>query len=255
MVCAGYLVAFWNWRAVFWAGGALVGLGYVAIQLLLSSRWRPVPYAAVHLPSTALFAAAMLALAFGCSTLARPLLGYACVAAGVTLSLGFLALQRRLAQPLLNIELLARNTVLGRALLVQLLLYTQAFCSVFLLSIHMQVVLGETATSAGHVIAVRSLLMALIAPLAGALSDRLHASRVAAWGVAIAFASVLFAVTLDEASSLLHVAAMLALQGIGFAFFSSPNMAIVMNAVPAERRSIASALAAQARSSACSPAC
>jgi hypothetical protein len=149
-VCAGYLVAFWNWRAVFWAGGALVGLGYVAIQLLLSSRWRPVPYGAVHLPSTALLAAAMLALAFGCSTLARPLLGYACVAAGVTLSLGFLALQRRLAQPLLNIELLARNTVLGRALLVQLLLYTQAFCSVFLLSIHMQVVLGETATSAGH---------------------------------------------------------------------------------------------------------
>lgn len=41
-VCAGYPVAFWNWRAVFWAGGALVGLGYVAIQLLLSSRWRPV---------------------------------------------------------------------------------------------------------------------------------------------------------------------------------------------------------------------
>ena len=66
--------------------------------------------------------------------------------------------------------------------------------------------------------------------------------------MAIAFASALFAVTLDEASSLLHVAAMLALQGIGFALFSSPNMAIVMNAVPAERRSIASALAAQARS-------
>lgn len=52
--------------------------------------------------------------------------------------------------------------------------------------------LGESATSAGHVIAVGSLLMALIAPIAGALSDRLHPSRVEAWGVAIAFGSARF---------------------------------------------------------------
>src|SRR6185503_12973793 len=247
-VCAGFLVDRWGWRAVFWAGGALVVLGCLAIQLLLPSAWRRPPPAAVHLPSTCLIAAAMLLLAFGCSTLRLPLLGYGCVCAGLALTIGFILLQRRLAQPLLNVEMLMRNAVLSKALLVQLLLYTQAFCSVFMVSIFVQVVLDQAANTAGQVLAIGSLLMALLAPLAGALSDRYRPLFVSTIGVSIAFASALFAVSLDEQAGLVRVALVLAVQGIGFAFFSSPNMTTVMNAVPAQRRSIASALAAQARS-------
>jgi len=247
-VCAGFLVDRWGWRAVFWAGGALIVLGCIAIQLLLPSAWRRPPPGAVHGPSTALIAAAMLLLAFGCSTLRLPIFGYGCVAAGIALAVGFILLQRRLEQPLLNIEVLARNTVLSKALLVQLLLYTQAFCSVFMASIFMQVVLDAAARTAGQVLALGSLLMALIAPLAGRLSDKYRPVSVSSIGVGIAFASALFAVTLDEHAGLVRVALVLAVQGIGFAFFSSPNMTTIMNAVPAQRRSIASALAAQARS-------
>jgi MFS family permease len=116
-----------------------------------------------------------------------------------------------------------------------------------MVSIYMQVVLGQSAKTAGQVLAIGSLLMALIAPLAGALSDRYRANRVAGVGVAIAFASALLAIALDEGSGLIYVALMLAVQGVGFAFFSSPNMTLIMNAVPAQRSSIASALAAQAR--------
>jgi MFS family permease len=247
-VCAGFLIDHWGWRAVFWAGGALAVLGYLAIRLFLPSAWRRPQPGAVHGPSTFLIVAAMLLLALGCSTLRIPFLGYGCVAAGLALTAAFILLQRRLEQPLLNVEVLMRNTVLSKALLVQLLLYTQAFCSVFMVSIYMQVALGESAKTAGQVLAIGSLLMALIAPLAGTLSDRYRAVFVSTVGVAIAFGSALFAVTLDEHAGLVRVALMLAVQGIGFAFFSSPNMTTIMNAVPAHRRSIASALAAQARS-------
>lgn len=247
-VCAGFLIDHWGWRAVFWAGGALVVLGYVVIELLLPSAWRRAAPGAVHLPSSFLIAAAMLLLAFGCSTLRVPFLGYGCIGAGCVLTVAFILLQRRLEQPLLNVEVLMRNTVLSKALLVQLLLYTQAFCSVFMVSIYMQVVLEESAKTAGQVLAIGSLLMALIAPLAGRLSDQYRALFVSTLGVAIAFASALFAITLDEDAGLVHVAVMLAVQGVGFALFSSPNMTTIMNAVPANRRSIASALSAQARS-------
>jgi MFS family permease len=246
-VCAGFLIDHWGWRAVFWAGGALVVFGFFLIQLLLVSAWRRPPPEAVHLPSSLLVTAGMLLLAIGCSTLRLPIVGYACVAAGLAFTAVFLFWQRRLKEPLLNVEVLMRNTVLGKALLVQLLLYTQAFCSVFMVSIYMQVVLGQSAKTAGQILAIGSLLMALIAPLAGAFSDRYRANRVAGVGVAIAFASALLAIALDEGSGLIYVALMLAVQGVGFAFFSSPNMTLIMNAVPAQRRSIASALAAQAR--------
>ena len=52
---------------------------------------------------------------------------------------------------------------------------------------------------------------------------------------------------LDAGSQLLAVGLLLAVQGAGFAFFSSPNMATIMNAVPRERTGIASALSATAR--------
>jgi MFS family permease len=246
-VCAGFLIDHWGWRAVFWAGGGLVLLGYVAIQMLLASAWRRPPPGAVHLPSTLLIMAAMLLLAIGCSILGLPIVGYACAAAGLALTVLFLWWQRRLKSPLLNVDMLMRNTVLRDALLVQVLLYTQAFCSVFMLSIYMQVVLGAPAKTSGQILAIGSLLMALIAPFAGALSDRARPSRVASIGVAIAFASALLAIALDQRSGLMYVALMLAIQGVGFALFSSPNINIIMNSVPAERRTIASALAAQAR--------
>lgn len=246
-LCAGVLIDVSGWRAVFWAGGALVVLGFIAIQFLLASKWRRPPADAVHLPSTALIGVAMLLLAIGCSTLRTGAAGYASVGAGIALTAAFLAWQRRLEQPLINIDVLLKNKVLGGALFVQVLLYTQAFCSIFMVSIYMQVVLRQAANTSGQILAIGSLLMALIAPLAGALSDRYRAALVASAGVSVAFASALLATTLDQHTGLIYVATVLAVQGIGFAFFSSPNMTIVMNAVPPNRRSIASALAAQAR--------
>jgi MFS family permease len=73
-------------------------------------------------------------------------------------------------------------------------------------------------------------------------------AAIAAAGVAVALAAALMATRLDAGSHLAYVGLVLAVQGVGFAFFSSPNMTLVMNAVPPERTGIASALSAAARS-------
>ena len=246
-VAAGFLVDLWGWRAVFLVGGALVLMLLVPLQLLLKNSNRPVFSRSVHVPSTALVMAAMLALVAGAATLREGPLGYAGVALGLALFVPFVVLQRRVAAPLLNVEVLMRNRVLRNALLAQWLLYTNAFGAVFLLSLHLQSVLGQTANTAGQVIAVGSLLMALVAPFAGSLADRYRAQRIAAIGIAVGIVSALMGARLDALSGLLAVGLVLAVQGLGFAFFSSPNMALIMNAVPPERTGIASALGATAR--------
>lgn len=246
-ICAGFLVDLWGWRAVFLAGGALVLALLAPIQLLLAASGRRPAPRSIHLPSTLLILASMLALVGGAATVREGALGYAGLALGLVLLAAFVLLQRRVAQPLLNVEVLMRNGVLRNALLVQWLLYCNAFGTVFLLSLHMQSLLGHGANTAGQVIAVGSLLMALIAPFAGGLADRHRPALIAAAGVAIALVSALMGTRLDAGSQLLAVALVLAVQGVGFAFFSSPNMAIIMNAVPPERTGIASALGATAR--------
>src|ERR1044071_6617486 len=225
-IFAGFLVELAGWRAVFLAGGAVVLLLLAPIHFMLPAAWRRPAPRAVHLPSTALVSAAMLALVGGAATLREGAIGYGAMALGLALLAAFLFLQRRLAQPLLNVEVLARNRVLRNALLVQWLLYCNAFGTTFLLSLHMQSVLSYSPNIAGQVIAVGTLLMAAIAPLAGVLTDR----------------------TRPAALAPLFVALVLAVQGVGFAFFSSPNMTMVMNAVPPDRTGIASALTATARS-------
>ena len=247
-IFAGALVDLWGWRAVFIAGGALVLLLLAPIHFMLPATWRwPAPRA-VHLPSTLLAVTAMLALVGGAATLREGALGYAATALGLVLLAVFVFSQRRLAQPLLNVDVLMRNRVLRNALLVQWLLYCNAFGTVFLLSLHIQSVLGHAANTAGQVIAVGTLLMAAIAPLAGRLADRRAPAAIVSTGVAVVLAAALLATRIDASSSLLYIGIVLAVQGVGFAFFSSPNMTMVMNAVPPERTGIASALSATARS-------
>jgi MFS family permease len=247
-ICAGFLVDLWGWRSVFLVGGVVVLLLLLPAHLLLRASWTYPRGRAVHLPSALLITAAMLALVAGAASLREGAAGYAGVALGLALLIAFVFLQTRIDKPLLNVRILLENRVLGGALLVQWLLYCNAFGTVFLLSLYMQSVLGHAPDVAGEVLAVGTLLMAAIAPAAGALSDRLRPAAIASCGVAIALAAVIMAAFLGAGSSLFAVTAVLAVQGVGFAFFSSPNMAMVMNAVPRERSGIAAALSASARS-------
>ncbi|MFL6567036.1 MAG: MFS transporter [Burkholderiales bacterium] len=247
-IFAGFLVELAGWRAVFIAGGALVLLLLAPIHFMLPAAWRRPAPRAVHVPSTALVSLAMLSLVGGAATVREGAIGYGAMALGLALLAAFLFLQRRVAQPLLNVEILGRNRVLRNQLLVQALLYCNAFGTTFLLSLHMQSVLGHSPNTAGQVIAVGTLLMAAIAPLAGILTDRTRPAAIASLGVAIALAAALAATELGAGSPRVFVALVLAVQGVGFAFFSSPNMTMVMNAVPPERTGIAAALSATARS-------
>jgi MFS family permease len=60
--------------------------------------------------------------------------------------------------------------------------------------------------------------------------------------------SSLLATTLDAGSAPLAVAGCLAVQGLGYGLFSSPNMAMLMNSVPPAQATMASALGAMSRS-------
>jgi MFS family permease len=247
-ICAGFLVDLWGWRAVFLSGGALVLVLLAPIHFMLRAAWRRPPAGAVHVPSTLLVTAAMLALVGGAATVREGALGYGAMVLGLFLFFPFIYWQRRLGQPLLNVELLLRNTVLWRALLVQWLLYCNAFGTVFLLSLYLQTVLARSANTAGQVLAVGTLLMAAIAPFAGILADRTRPAVIASGGVAVVLIAALMATGLGAGSHLVHVGLVLAVQGVGFAFFSSPNTTMVMNAVPPNRTGIAAALSATARS-------
>jgi MFS family permease len=246
-VAAGALVEHHGWRGVFVGGGVLLFTLVALAQALMPSGWRR-PQRAPHPGSTGLLGVGVLALVFGTANIDRGPLGLALLALGGALLVAFVAWQGRLERPLLPVGMLRANRTLAGALGIQLLLYMNAFTSTFMLGLFLQVVLGAPAKTAGQVLATSSVLMALLAPVAGRLADRHPPRRVATLGVCGVLLAVLQAMRLDASSSLAMVAAALATQGLGYAFFSSPNMAIIINALPREAASTASSLSAAARS-------
>ena len=245
-IVAGYLTDAWGWRAVFIAGGAVL-LAARVIGHRVPSQWRwPAP-GTVHLPSAGLVALAMVLVVFGTANLRDGLTGYLASAAGLALGALFVIVQRRVARPLLDVALLTENPVLRRALLVQILIYTNAVCVGFMLSIYLQVTLGRSARDAGQILAIGTLFMVFVAPIAGAMADRVRPLLIVMTGVALTAIGSLIAAFLDAGSSLWHIAAVLAVQGVGFGLFSSPNMTIVMNSVPRAKASTAAALTANCR--------
>ncbi len=247
-ICAGLIVDAWSWRGVFFVGAALLLCMYALVESRMPSSWRWPERGAVHLPSAALLFAAVLCLVFGTAQITNAPLGPALLGLGLALALAFVLIQRRVARPLLDVGALMRHRVMRAALLVQLLLYMSAFCSTFMLSIYMQVSLGHPAKTSGLMLSISAVLMAALAPLAGALADRLRPGLIAGLGVALVLLASLLATGLGPSSSLVEVGAVLVAQGVGFALFSSPNMTIIMNSAAKSEVGMASALGAKSRS-------
>jgi MFS family permease len=86
-----------------------------------------------------------------------------------------------------------------------------------------------------------------VAPISGALSDRMGSRVLCAIGMVLLAGALLLLSRLTAEATFMDMAWRLALTGIGVAVFISPNSAAALTAVPARNRGIASGSVATAR--------
>ena len=75
----------------------------------------------------------------------------------------------------------------------------------------------------------------VMAPIAGALSDRLGSRLLCTIGVGVIAVAQIFLATLDLHSSLVRIMLPLVIWGIGWALFNAPNQSSILGAVSQER--------------------
>ena len=245
-LAGGWISDHLGWRNVFYVGGTWILLGGIPALVQLTEKWRR-PTAGMHWPSVLLIVLGMASVIAAVSADERHASPWPWAAAALALFGGFLTWQGRLKNPLLDLRELRANAVLRAALLVQALLYLNAYCSIFLLSLFLQVSRGMDARSAGLWLAVGSVVMAVVAPSAGRLADRIRPQRVAGLGVLSVVVSSVIGCQLGANSPAWHVGLVLAVQGLGFGLFSSPNLSLILGSLPRARSGFASAVAAQSR--------
>lgn len=105
----------------------------------------------------------------------------------------------------------------------------------FLLPFLLQNMLGYTPSQVGWIIVADSIIIMIMAPIAGALSDRLGSRLLCTLGCAVIVVAQLFLATLDVHSSLIRIILPLALWGIGWALFNAPNQSSMLGAVSPDK--------------------
>lgn len=249
-VLGGWLTHVLSWRSVFYIN---VPVGLLA--LALSLRFIPNTVAAqstrrFDLIGAAAFMAGLICLLLGMNQGAEwgwvsPPIAMALLAAIVLLG-SFIFVELRISSPMLNLRLF-RIRRFTASVVSAVFNYICVYTLLFLLPFYLITGRGLNTAQAGLVLTAQPVVMAITAPISGALSDRIGTRLPSTLGMAILGIGLFLLSRIGAQSSLLHVAGGLAVCGFGTGIFISPNNSALMGAAPRDQQGVAGAVLATAR--------
>jgi len=220
-----------GWQSIFLLT-ALISVFVILLTLAkLKGEWAGARGEKYDLGGAVLYVIGLVALMYGFSSVAVSEWARYLLAAGLVLMLVFVRREINMQQPLMNLRLFSSNAAFAFSNLAALINYSATFAVGFLLSLHLQVVLGYDSQAAGLILLSQPVLMAVISPFAGKISDRVEPRILASWGMALTTLGLVSLCFINAAIPLWLLIVNLAILGIGFALFSSPNSNAVMSAV------------------------
>jgi len=158
----------------------------------------------------------------------------------------FVRVENHRASPMLDLSLF-HNKVFSATTVSALLNYACVYCVLFVLPFLLIQGRGLTAQHAGLVLTAQPVVMAIVAPFSGTMSDRIGSRLPATVGMLLLAAGMFALAILVARGSLTTIALSLALIGLGVGTFVSPNNSALMGAAPRNRQGIASGVLATAR--------
>ena len=108
-------------------------------------------------------------------------------------------------------------------------------------------ILHRTQVETGFFMTPWPLVVAIMAPLAGRLSDRYAVGLLGGVGLVLLGIGMTLLATLPEQPTILNIVWRMAICGVGFGFFQTPNLRAIMSSAPPGRSGGASGIVATAR--------
>lgn len=170
----------------------------------------------------------------------------ALLVAGALLVAIFIAIERRVAFPMLDLTLF-RSPQFSLNLFTGALTFVAIAGVVLLLPFYLEYVLGLPLEQVGLLMAIVPLIMIVVQPLSGWLSDHLGTRLVSAAGLACILSGYLLMSTLAVNSTQWGFVLRMLPVSIGMSLFNSPNTSAIMGAAPKSRLGVASGVLSMVR--------
>jgi EmrB/QacA subfamily drug resistance transporter len=231
----------WNW--IFFINVPVGVLGIVVAQFFITESRDTSHEQSVDFPGLVTSAGALFALSYaliegnqrGWSS--AEILGL--FAAAAVLLVAFLMLESRQRLPMLDLSLFKNSSFVG-ANVVALLVSLGMFGVFFFIALYVQNILGYSPTRSGAIFLPMTILIILIAPIAGKLSDRIGGRWLMGGGMTLLGISLLFYQRVGLHSNFWTLLPSLVLGGIGMALTMSPMTSVAMGSVPVDKAGVGS---------------
>ena len=137
---------------------------------------------------------------------------------------------------------LFKSRVFSFASLSALINFMSLYALIFLTPFYLAYVLGFSILKVGLVMAAAPVATLLVAPLSGALSDRVGTRPFAVCGMFLCAVGLFMMSGLETTSNVSDIVWRLVICGVGGGMFQSPNNSAIMGSVPAMRLGVASGM-------------
>ncbi|WP_259347279.1 MFS transporter [Niallia taxi] len=240
----GIILSSLGWEYIFWLN---VPIGIIAIII----AWKLLPKDAtvtkvkIDVSGSILFALAVLFL-FS-SLLLGQQYGYSNIyilmstVLGVILFVFFILVERKAENPMLSFSLF-KNSLFSISILCGFLVFVANFCFNILAPFYTQDILGLSPLHAGYILMLFPIAMAIIAPISGALSDKIGGQIITFVGLILMIVAQIGLTFLHEGSTILTLSCLIVLLGISTGLFQSPNNSLVMSTVDRKQLGIAGSI-------------
>ena len=231
----------WNW--IFFVNVPIGALGIVVSQLVIKESRDTSHEQSIDLPGLLTSGLALFALSYALIEGNRhgwasgEILGL--FAAAAVLLAAFIVLETRQRLPMLDLALFKIPSFVG-ANTVALLVSLGMFGVFFFISLYVQNILGYSPTKAGAVFLPMTVLIIVIAPIAGKLSDRFGGRWLMGGGMTLLGISLLFYQRAGVHTGFWTLLPSMLLGGVGMAMTMSPMTSVAMGSVPIDKAGVGS---------------
>jgi EmrB/QacA subfamily drug resistance transporter len=242
-LCGGLIVDNIGWNWIFFVNVPVGVLGILVSQWFITESRDTSHEQSIDIPGLLTSGAGLFALSYALiegnqrGWMSGEILGL--FAAAAVLLVGFVVLEHRQRLPMLDLSLFRIGSFAG-ANLVAMLVSLGMFGVFFFVSLFVQNILGYSPTKAGAIFLPMTILIILIAPIAGKASDRIEPRWLMGGGMALVSVSLLFYQRVGVDSDFWTLLPAMVLGGIGMAMTMSPMTSVAMGSVPIDKAGVGS---------------
>ena len=155
--------------------------------------------------------------------------------------IAFIFIEKKLESPLMQLDIF-KDKLFSLSIFCGFVTFVAIFCHNIILPFYLQNVMSYSPQKAGIILMIYPLVLMVIAPISGSLSDQIGSELLTFIGLTFGSLGLFLMASLNENSSVVSMAIFIVIMSAGMGLFQSPNNSLVMSTVPVDKLGIAGSI-------------